>query len=107
MPRNLGTDYDELRYTVSNTGQEGIGQSEVDTCIATKNGALANDTQVRDASARLLINPDLFNIADTASDGGKTLIEKYGKGELPSSISQEESKPWVLILLLQPTIRFQ
>lgn len=99
--QQLGTDYEDLRFTISNSGIEGISQDDVNTYLATQDGNLANDTQVRDASARLLLNPDLFNLADTASDGGtgdgaiskddlNTLIDKYENGQLPSSISQED-----------------
>ncbi|MBS1952602.1 MAG: hypothetical protein JST89_00305 [Cyanobacteria bacterium SZAS-4] len=99
--QQLGTDYDDIRFTLSDTGVEGIAQNDIDTYLASKDADLSNDTQVRDASARLLLNPDLFNLADTASNGGtgdgqiskddlKTLIDKYGKNELPSSVSQAD-----------------
>lgn len=98
--QQLSNDYEDLRFTTITT-EEGISQDDVNHFISAQDARLSNDTQVREASARLLLNPDLFNLADTAAHGGtgdgsiektdlENLINKFGRGELPSSVTQDD-----------------
>lgn len=97
----LRSDYEQLRYAVSDDPQQGITMNDINTALQTENARVAEQAMLADASARLLANDDLFNALDIADDGGtpdgqisrndiRAFLEAWDSGVRPSYVSEED-----------------